>query len=45
VLDPAPKTQTTALLASSTTLREASADAGQSSSGMWSIEPSSSEIR
>src|SRR5919109_320395 len=42
---PPPKIQTPAALASRTTACDDSPTAGQSSSGMWSIEPSSNEIR
>ena len=42
---PHPKIHTPAALASRTTACEASPTAGQSPSGMWSIEPSSNEIK
>ena len=43
--NPPPKIQTPAAFASRTTACEASPTAGQSSSGMWSIEPLSNEIK
>jgi uncharacterized cupin superfamily protein len=42
---PPPKIQTPAAFASRTTLCDAAPTDGQSSSGIWSIEPSSNEIK